>query len=57
MNLRITVGRTTIARILKEEGIDPAPRRSMKWSTFLQAHWDVIAAADMLTVTRYSKGV
>jgi putative transposase len=38
MNVGHEVGRTTIARILKEEGIVPAPDRSTKWSTFLQAH-------------------
>jgi len=55
MNIGHAVGRTTIARILKEEGIDPAPKRSMTWSTFLQAHWNVIAAADMLTVEVWMK--
>ncbi|MFT5125739.1 MAG: putative transposase [Kiritimatiellia bacterium] len=55
MNLGYVVGRTTIFRILKEQGIDPALRRSMTWSTFLQAHWDVISAADMLTVEVWMK--
>ena len=36
------------SRILDEHGIEPAPRRGMAWKTFLQAHWEVIAAADML---------
>jgi len=46
------VGRTTIANILKENGIDPAPERGrrMTWSRFLGAHWDVLAAADFFTV-------
>jgi transposase InsO family protein len=46
------VGRNTIARILEDHGIEPAPRRRgrMSWKTFLQAHWDVIAASDMFTV-------
>ena len=35
-----TVSRSTVRRILKERGIDPAPERSkrMPWSTFLKAH-------------------
>jgi putative transposase len=51
-NVGHTVGRTTIARILEDHGIEPAPRRrgGMSWKTFLKSHWDVIAAADMLTV-------
>jgi transposase InsO family protein len=49
-NIGHEVGRNTIARILEDHGIEPAPRRGMSWKTFLQAHWDVIAASDMLTV-------
>ena len=49
-NIGHEVGRNTIARILQDHGITPAPRRGMSWRTFLQAHWDVIAASDMLTV-------
>ena len=46
------VGRTTIANILKANGIDPAPERGKRttWSQFLKAHWDVLAAADFFTV-------
>ena len=46
------VSRSTVRRILKEQGIDPAPERSrrMPWSTFLKAHWEAIAAADFFTV-------
>ncbi len=49
-NIGHEVGRNTIARILEEPGIGPAPRRGMSWKTFLQSHWDIIAASDMLTV-------
>ncbi|MFT5411050.1 MAG: putative transposase, partial [Verrucomicrobiales bacterium] len=51
-NLDHELGRNTIARILQDHGIEPAPRRrrGMSWKTFLKAHWDVIAASDMLTV-------
>ncbi len=46
------VGRTTIANILKDNGLDPAPERGkrMTWSQFLKAHWDVLAAADFFTI-------
>jgi hypothetical protein len=51
-NLGHRVSRTTVANILKEHGVDPAPgrRRGISWRTFLQAHWDTISAADFFTV-------
>jgi transposase InsO family protein len=51
-NLGHWVGRTTVAGILKRNGIDPAPERGkrMTWSRFLKAHWDVLAAVDFFTV-------
>lgn len=44
------VARTTIANILKEYGLEPAPHRHTHWSVFLQSHWDAIAATDFFTV-------
>jgi Integrase core domain. len=46
------IGRTTVQRILDEDGIVPAPerRRHMPWSTFLKAHWGAIAAMDFFKV-------
>ena len=51
-NLTYKVSRTTIANILKEHGIDPAPERGKRtpWCTFLKAHWESIAAVDFFTV-------
>jgi len=51
-NLGHRVGRTTIADILKRNGVDPGPQRGkrMTWSQFIKAHWDVLAAADFFTV-------
>jgi len=51
-NLNHKVGRTTIKRILAENGIEPASERSkrMSWKTFLNAHWGAIAATDFFTV-------
>jgi transposase InsO family protein len=51
-NLSHKVGRGTIANVLKRNGIEPAPERGQRtlWSTFLKAHWKVLAASDFLTV-------
>ncbi len=46
------IGRTTVRRILAEDGIEPAPERlkHMPWATFLKAHWGAIAAMDFFKV-------
>ena len=51
-NLGHTIARTTVKRILRDHGIDPAPERSRRtpWKTFLQAHWEGLAACDLFTV-------
>jgi hypothetical protein len=51
-NLGFDLGRSTIQRILKEHGIEPAPLRgrTMAWKTFLKTHWGTIAAADFFSV-------
>jgi len=50
-NLGHRVGRGTVANVLKRGGIEPSPERSKRttWSTFLKAHWKVLAAGDFLT--------
>ena len=48
-NLGHRVARSTIATILRAEGIGPVPERPTSWRTFLAAHWDAIAAADFFT--------
>src|SRR5712691_9112388 len=45
-NVGHRVGRSTIARILKAQGISPVPERPTSWRTFLRAHWGAIAGAD-----------
>jgi len=45
-----SVGRSTIARILADEGIDPAPDRPAKWSDFLRAHLGHVFATDFFDV-------
>src|SRR6516164_10674863 len=51
-NLGHHVGRGTIATILRQHGIEPAPERLKRttWREFLKAHWHVLAAADFFTV-------
>ena len=55
-NLGHQVGRGTIANILKEHGVEPAPERDAhtRWSTFLKAHWECLTAADFLSVEVYT---
>lgn len=51
-NLDHEVSRGTIATILKEHGVEPAPERGTRtrWSTFLKAHWASLAATDFFSV-------
>ena len=51
-NVGHDVGRTTIANILKEHDIEPAPERGKKmtWAEFLRVHWSVFTAADFFSV-------
>ena len=48
-NVGHRVGRSTIARILKAQGMPPVPERPTSWHTFLRAHWGAIAGADFFT--------
>jgi len=45
-----TVASTTIANVLKENGIKPAPDRPSSWRSFLKAHWGQVAATDFFSV-------
>ena len=42
----------TVKRILHDHGLAPAPERNPRtpWKTFLQTHWEGLAAADLFTV-------
>lgn len=57
-NLGHQVSRATVARVLKEHGVEPAPKRGrrMTWATFLKAHWPQFAAIDFTTVEVWTKG-
>ena len=48
-NVGHRVARSTVAAILKEQGIPPSGARSTSWQTFLRAHWRAIVAADFFT--------
>ncbi len=43
------VARSTIAKVLKENGLKPSPDRPMSWATFVRSHAHLIAAADFFT--------
>jgi transposase InsO family protein len=48
-NVGHCVGRSTIARILKAQGIPPVPERPTSWQVFLRAHWGTLRGADFFT--------
>jgi transposase len=50
--LKIEIGRTTVANILAEAGIEPAPERNRKrtWKHFLRRHWETLYACDFFAV-------
>jgi putative transposase len=51
-NLSHQVGRGTVSNVLKRNGIEPVPERGKRttWSTFLRAHWKLLAASDFFSV-------
>ena len=55
-NLGHEVCRGTVANILKDYGIKPAPERGSytTWADFLRRLWEVIAATDFFTVEIWS---
>lgn len=50
--LKIEIGRTTVANILAEAGVEPAPERNRKrtWKHFLRSHWETLYACDFFAV-------
>lgn len=56
-NIGHSISDTSVRNILKADGIEPAPVRIRKttWSTFLKAHWDVLATIDFATVEMWTK--
>ena len=51
-NVRHRVGRGTVANVLGNNGIEPAPERGkhIRWSKFLKAHWNILGASDFFSV-------
>lgn len=49
-----TVASTTIANVLKANGIKPAPDRPSSWKAFLKAHWGQIVATDFFTTEMWT---
>jgi transposase InsO family protein len=56
-NLGHELSDSTVANILKEHGIEPAPmrKRQSTWKTFLKSHWEVLAAIDFTTIEIWGK--
>jgi transposase InsO family protein len=56
-NLGYEIARGTIANILKEHGVEPAPERERKptWKEFLCRHREVIVAADFFTIEAWTR--
>jgi len=56
-NLGHEVAHGTIANILKEHGLEPAPERERKttWKEFLSRHREVIVAADFFTIEAWTR--
>lgn len=57
-NIGRVISRDTVANILRDHGIEPAPERGphIKWSDFLKQHWEVMAATDFFTVDIWTLG-
>ena len=56
-NLGYRIARGTVANILKQHGMEPAPERSRKttWKEFLSRHWELIVAADFFTIEVWTR--
>jgi putative transposase len=56
-NLGHKISDSTVANILGQHGIDPAPERKRQttWHTFLKAHWDVLASVDFTTIEVWAR--
>src|ERR687891_325348 len=55
-NLDHRVARSTVAKVLRDNGILPASGRPSSWRTFLRAHWGAIAGADFFTTEVWTAG-
>nr|WP_279382513.1 integrase core domain-containing protein [Acanthopleuribacter pedis] len=49
-HLGVTLSKNTVARILEDAGLPPAPKRTRSWRCFLEQQWSSMVAADFFTV-------
>ena len=58
MGLAVEIGRTTVANILAQAGIEPAPERekTRMWKQFLKTHWDSLYGCDFFCVEALGLG-
>jgi transposase InsO family protein len=56
-NLGHKISDTTVAKVLQDHGLEPAPDRKRKstWKAFLKSHWNVLAAVDFTTIEIWSR--
>src|SRR2546422_1263746 len=50
-NLDHRVARSTVAKVLKDNGLTPAPGRPSSWRAFLRAHWASLPGGDTAAST------
>ena len=57
-NLGYSICSSTVANILKQHGIEPAPNRQRmtSWSTFFKAHWDVFEGINLSDIKLWMIG-
>jgi len=50
--LRIEIGRTAVANLLAEAGLEREPERNrwLAWKRFLRSHWETLYACDLFAV-------
>ena len=56
-NLGHVLAHNTIAKILRQQGIEPAPERSRKttWKEFLSRHWEQVVASDFFMIEVWTR--
>jgi hypothetical protein len=57
-NVGHEISDATVGNILKQNGIEPAPQRKRQttWKSFIQAHWESLAAVDFTTIEVWTRG-
>ncbi|CAM2006625.1 integrase core domain-containing protein [Acanthopleuribacter pedis] len=49
-HLGVSLSKNTVARILEDRGLNPAPKRARSWRQFLEQQWSSMVSADFFTV-------